>query len=144
MYVAHTCSSMAHFRRDNSSKHLSPRFCTMVSCTRRLKFFSDRSGTFFRVAFGAWSSYAKMNSYDAHPMAMLTSAFAYLGSYYREANPSLQGIFLPPVPFCDADVYQGQNIYSKRNADSFTLMNKQIYRLIGKATTMAAYVQAAS
>jgi len=29
--------------------------------------------------------------YDAHPMAMLTSAFAYLGSYYGEANPSLQG-----------------------------------------------------
>lgn len=29
--------------------------------------------------------------YDAHPMAILTSAFAYLGSYYREANPSLQG-----------------------------------------------------
>jgi hypothetical protein len=24
-------------------------------------------------------------------MAMLTSAFAYLGSYYSEANPSLQG-----------------------------------------------------
>ena len=30
-------------------------------------------------------------SYDAHPMAILTSAFAYLGSYYSEANPSLQG-----------------------------------------------------
>lgn len=30
--------------------------------------------------------------YDAHPMAILTSAFAYLGSYYGEANPSLQGI----------------------------------------------------
>ena len=29
--------------------------------------------------------------YDAHPMAILTSAFAYLGSYYAEANPSLQG-----------------------------------------------------
>lgn len=29
--------------------------------------------------------------YDAHPMAILTSAFAYLGSYYGEANPSLQG-----------------------------------------------------
>jgi hypothetical protein len=24
-------------------------------------------------------------------MAMITSAFAYLGSYYSEANPSLQG-----------------------------------------------------
>ena len=30
-------------------------------------------------------------SYDAHPMSILTSAFAYLGSYYSEANPSLQG-----------------------------------------------------
>lgn len=29
--------------------------------------------------------------YDAHPMAILTSALAYLGSYYSEANPSLQG-----------------------------------------------------
>lgn len=32
--------------------------------------------------------------YDAHPMAILTSAFAYLGSYYAEANPSLQGASL--------------------------------------------------
>ncbi|CCM00108.1 uncharacterized protein FIBRA_02135 [Fibroporia radiculosa] len=31
--------------------------------------------------------------YDAHPMSMLTSAFAMLGSYYSEANPSLQGEF---------------------------------------------------
>ena len=29
--------------------------------------------------------------YDAHPMSMLTSAFAMLGSYYSEANPSLKG-----------------------------------------------------
>lgn len=33
-------------------------------------------------------------SYDAHPMSILTSAFAYLGSYYNEANPSLQGDML--------------------------------------------------
>lgn len=32
--------------------------------------------------------------YDAHPTAILTGAFAYLGSYYSEANPSLlQGYF---------------------------------------------------
>lgn len=37
--------------------------------------------------------------YDAHPMAMLTSAFAYLGSYYGEANPSLQGELVAPVHF---------------------------------------------
>lgn len=34
--------------------------------------------------------------YDAHPMAILTSAFAYLGSYYAEANPSLQGNYAYP------------------------------------------------
>ncbi|KAH7908194.1 citrate synthase-like protein [Hygrophoropsis aurantiaca] len=63
--------------------------------------------------------------YDAHPMAMLTSSFAYLGSYYREANPSLEG----------------QNLYTKgAKGDPAALrnMDKQIYRLIGKATTMAA------
>ncbi|KAG5651938.1 hypothetical protein H0H81_006880 [Sphagnurus paluster] len=62
--------------------------------------------------------------YDAHPMAILTSAFAYLGSYYSEANPSLQG----------------QNIYTRGDKASLELMDKQIYRLIGKATTLAAHV----
>ncbi|KAG6910865.1 hypothetical protein DXG01_007182 [Tephrocybe rancida] len=60
--------------------------------------------------------------YDAHPMAILTSAFAYLGSYYREGNPSLQG----------------QNIFTRGDTASLELMDKQIYRLIGKATTLAA------
>ncbi|KDR76340.1 hypothetical protein GALMADRAFT_247736 [Galerina marginata CBS 339.88] len=60
--------------------------------------------------------------YDAHPMAILTSAFAYLGSYYGEANPSLQG----------------QTLYTKGDATSLAVMDKQIYRLIGKATTLAA------
>ncbi|KAI0038543.1 peroxysomal citrate synthase [Auriscalpium vulgare] len=60
--------------------------------------------------------------YDAHPMAMLTSAFAYLGSYYSEANPSLQG----------------QNLFTKSDPASLANMDKQIYRLIGKATTLAA------
>ncbi|KAI0317067.1 peroxysomal citrate synthase [Amylostereum chailletii] len=60
--------------------------------------------------------------YDAHPMAMLTSAFAYLGSYYREANPSLQG----------------QALFTKTDQASLANMDKQIYRLIGKATTIAA------
>jgi hypothetical protein len=27
-------------------------------------------------------------------MAIMISAFAYLGSYYSEANPSLQGLYL--------------------------------------------------
>ena len=44
--------------------------------------------------------------YDAHPMAILTSAFAYLGSYYAEANPSLQGTSTSFAP-----------IYLKRQAN---------------------------
>ncbi|KAI0707321.1 peroxysomal citrate synthase [Earliella scabrosa] len=60
--------------------------------------------------------------YDAHPMSMLTSAFAMLGSYYSEANPSLQG----------------QRLYTKGDATSLATMDRQIYRLIGKATTLAA------
>ncbi|KAJ2926934.1 hypothetical protein H1R20_g10171, partial [Candolleomyces eurysporus] len=60
--------------------------------------------------------------YDAHPMAILTSAFAYLGSYYAEANPSLQG----------------QTLFTKGSPDSLANMDKQIFRLIGKATTLAA------
>ncbi|KAJ3994255.1 peroxysomal citrate synthase [Lentinula boryana] len=60
--------------------------------------------------------------YDAHPMAILTSAFAYLGSYYSEANPSLQG----------------QTLFTKGNPESLAVMDRQIYRLIGKATTLAA------
>ncbi|GBE87979.1 peroxisomal citrate synthase [Sparassis crispa] len=60
--------------------------------------------------------------YDAHPMSMLTSAFAMLGSYYSEANPSLQG----------------QRLYTKGDKISLATMDRQIYRLIGKATTLAA------
>lgn len=60
--------------------------------------------------------------YDAHPMAILTSAFAYLGSYYSEANPSLQG----------------QTLFTKGDKASLANMDKQIFRLIGKATTLAA------
>ncbi|KAH8831684.1 peroxysomal citrate synthase [Flagelloscypha sp. PMI_526] len=60
--------------------------------------------------------------YDAHPMAMLTSAFTYLGSYYAEANPSLQG----------------QALFTKGTPASLAVMDKQIYRIIGKATTLAA------
>lgn len=60
--------------------------------------------------------------YDAHPMAILTSAFAYLGSYYSEANPSLQG----------------QKLFTAGDAASLEVMDKQIYRLIGKATSLAA------
>ncbi|KZT73012.1 peroxysomal citrate synthase [Daedalea quercina L-15889] len=60
--------------------------------------------------------------YDAHPMSMLTSAFAMLGSFYNEANPSLQG----------------QKLYTRGDKESLATMDRQIYRLIGKATTLAA------
>jgi len=59
---------------------------------------------------------------DAHPMAILTSVFAALGSYYPEANPSLQG----------------QTLFTKQDQASIQNMDKQIYRLIGKAPTLAA------
>jgi len=60
--------------------------------------------------------------YNAHPMSILTSAFAALGSFYEEANPSLQG----------------QTLFTKQDPASLANMDKQIYRLIGKAITLAA------
>ncbi|KAH9959592.1 peroxysomal citrate synthase [Russula dissimulans] len=62
--------------------------------------------------------------YDAHPMAILTSAFAYLGSYYSEANPSLQG----------------QKLFTQGDRSSLANMDRQIFRIIGKATTLAAFL----
>lgn len=55
-------------------------------------------------------------------MAIMSSAFAALGSFHAEANPSLQG----------------QKLYSSGSVASLKAMDKQIYRLIGKATTIAA------
>ncbi|KAJ7593258.1 peroxysomal citrate synthase [Mycena floridula] len=68
------------------------------------------------------SQFFRSFRYDAHPMSILSSAFSYLGSYYAEANPSLQG----------------QTLYTKGDSASLAIMDKQIYRLIGKATTLAA------
>lgn len=79
-------------------------------------------------------------SYDAHPMAILTSAFSYLGSYYSEANPSLQGtplLFLMSSPIHHG-IPLGQKLYTGGNAESLAMIDKQIYRIIGKATTLAA------
>lgn len=76
-------------------------------------------------------------------MAILTSAFAYMGSYYSEANPSLQGQLnrWPPQPFsCAEAMTPGQTLFTKGDKTSLATMDKQIYRLIGKATTLAAYV----
>lgn len=76
-------------------------------------------------------------------MSMLTSAFAMLGSYYSEANPSLQG---EPITFrsysCStgSQPYQhiGQRLYTAGDATSLATMDRQIYRIIGKAITLAA------
>jgi citrate synthase len=81
-------------------------------------------------------------SYDAHPMAMMTSAFAYLGSYYSEANPSLQGVpsSRPALHSKEADCLLGQTLFTKGDKPSLAVLDKQIFRLIGKATTLAACV----
>jgi citrate synthase len=55
-------------------------------------------------------------------MSIISSAFAYMGSYYSEANPSLQG----------------QNLFTTGTEESLAIMDKQIYRLLGKAITVAA------
>ena len=60
--------------------------------------------------------------HDAHPMSILTSAFAALGAYAPEANPSLAG----------------QKIYTSNTAAALQLMDKQIFRLVGKSITLAA------
>eukprot|EP00842_Homolaphlyctis_polyrhiza_P005651 jgi/Hompol1/6087/HPOL_004841-RA len=56
--------------------------------------------------------------YDAHPMSQFVSAIAAMGAFHPDANPSLQG----------ADLYKKDNI----------ARNKQIIRLVGKVTTVAA------
>jgi hypothetical protein len=60
--------------------------------------------------------------YDAHPQAMMVAAFGALGSFHAEANPALQG----------------QKLYTAGTEASLQAMDKQIYRLIGKAPTLAA------
>lgn len=56
--------------------------------------------------------------YDAHPMSIFISAFAAMGAYAPEANPSLRG----------------EDLYIRDKE----IMNKQIIRIIGKAATVAA------
>lgn len=63
--------------------------------------------------------------YDSHPMSMLTSAFATLGAFAPEANPSLAG----------------QKLYTNAatgNLEALQMLDKQILRIIGKAPTLAA------
>ncbi|KAF3226614.1 hypothetical protein TWF106_000354 [Orbilia oligospora] len=56
--------------------------------------------------------------YDAHPMAIFASTFSAMSAFSPESNPALQG----------------QNLYINDKA----AMNKQIVRILGKATTVAA------
>ncbi|ORY67150.1 citrate synthase-like protein [Pseudomassariella vexata] len=63
--------------------------------------------------------------YDSHPMAMLSSAFATMGAFAPEANPSLAG----------------QKLYTnaaKGDMEALKVLDKQILRIIGKAPTLAA------
>ncbi|GAA5952696.1 hypothetical protein JCM21900_000406 [Sporobolomyces salmonicolor] len=60
--------------------------------------------------------------FDAHPMAILTSGFAALGAYAPEANPSLAG----------------QKLYTSGSSAALQMMDKQIFRLLGKSITLAA------
>ncbi|KAH6884499.1 peroxysomal citrate synthase [Thelonectria olida] len=63
--------------------------------------------------------------YDSHPMSMLTSAFATLGAFAPEANPSLRG----------------QKLYTNAatgDPAALETLDKQILRIIGKAPTLAA------
>jgi len=61
--------------------------------------------------------------YDAHPMGMVMSTVAALGTFYPEQNSSL-------VPI-GADVY-------KTASGGTEIRNKQIYRILGKVITIAA------
>ena len=65
----------------------------MALCTLTLRSSSVPSGTLhdFRNVVFVREPHPWSYRYDAHPMSMLTSAFAMLGSFYSEANPSLQG-----------------------------------------------------
>lgn len=63
--------------------------------------------------------------YDSHPMSMLTSAFATLGAFAPEANPSLRG----------------QKLYTNASTgdlEAIKVLDKQILRILGKAPTLAA------
>jgi citrate synthase len=59
----------------------------------------------------------KHHRYDAHPMGVLISSIAAMGTFYPEANPALKGV----------QIYQ-----------DIVLRNKQIFRILGKLPTIAA------
>ncbi|KAF0977352.1 hypothetical protein FDP41_003344 [Naegleria fowleri] len=68
----------------------------------------------------------KQFRYDAHPMGMVISSIAALGTFYEDANPALKG----------ADLYLKGEGKEPIRVDQ--LRFKQIYRLLGKLPTIAA------
>ncbi|OAA32207.1 peroxysomal citrate synthase [Moelleriella libera RCEF 2490] len=84
--------------------------------------------------------------YDSHPMSMMTSAFATLGAFAPEANPSLQGQKLytsaagAAAAAATTTTKGGHDAAAAAAAATASLQNldKQILRIIGKAPTLAA------
>ncbi|KAH8924608.1 citrate synthase [Atractiella rhizophila] len=68
--------------------------------------------------------------YDAHPMSIMMSTFAALGAFAPEANPALAGQRL----FTYASGAEGK----EKQEEALKNMDKQIFRMIGKAITVAA------
>lgn len=83
----------------------------------QLQYFEDRvmKHTFIHEDL---ADMLKSFRYDAHPMGMLATMFAAMGTQHPEANPALQG----------------QAIYS-----NISHRNKQIHRILGSIPTMAAF-----
>jgi len=83
----------------------------------QLKYFEDRvmKHTFIHEDL---ADMLKSFRYNAHPMGMLATMFAAMGTQHPEANPALQG----------------QAIYS-----DVAHRNKQIHRILGSIPTMAAF-----
>eukprot|EP00657_Telonema_sp_P-1_P009441 TRINITY_DN362_c0_g2_i1.p1 TRINITY_DN362_c0_g2~~TRINITY_DN362_c0_g2_i1.p1 ORF type:complete len:206 (-),score=92.51 TRINITY_DN362_c0_g2_i1:69-686(-) len=86
--------------------------------SNQLQFFSDRvmSHTYLHTNL---ETFMHSFRYDAHPMGMVMSTFAALGTFYPGQNPSL--------------VKEGASLY--KNVEQ---RNKQVHRIIGKAITVAA------
>jgi len=83
----------------------------------QLKYFEDRvmKHTFIHEDL---ADMLKSFRYDAHPMGMLATMFAVMGTQHPEANPALQG----------------QAVYN-----DVAHRNKQIHRILGSIPTMAAF-----
>jgi len=89
----------------------------------------------------------KSFNYDAHPMGMFISVIAGMSTFHPEANPSLQVRAVPerrytfalrltvhPAEITVVGLGQDADMYLKNERAK----NIQIYRLIGKAATVAA------